>query len=73
MLFGGYDDAHGMGRNDLWELSLPARYQNQSSYKWTEVQAAVKFPRRWNQAILCCDVTRATIFLSTEVGMVIRS
>ena len=41
-----------MGRNDLWELSLPARYQNQSSYKWTEVQTTGEIPpKRWNQAM----------------------
>ena len=35
LVFGGFSSVDGRGRNDLWELTLPARNQDKQAFKWT--------------------------------------
>jgi hypothetical protein len=52
LVFGGYSTVDGRGRNDLWELTLPARNQDKQAFKWTEVKTDGDIPRkRWQQAM----------------------
>jgi hypothetical protein len=52
LLFGGYNDIDGTGRNDLWELTLPAKNQSLDAFKWIEVITFGDIPtKRWHQAM----------------------
>eukprot|EP00505_MAST-04D_sp_SCG-Rhode-Island_P000108 Stramenopile-MAST_4_protein_108 len=51
IIFGGYDTEEMVGLNDLWELQMPARTENNSVFRWTQINTTGNLPhRRWYHA-----------------------